>query len=60
MTFREIVRMRMGIGALLLCLSLFGGLALAVEGREMVAGLPAAEALRLGGIMYHKGLLPSG
>jgi len=60
MTFREIMRMRMGIGALLLSLSLFGGFALAVEGREMVAGLPAAEALRLGGVMYHKGLLPSG
>jgi Periplasmic binding protein len=54
------MNMRLGIGTLLLSLSLFAGLALAAEGRETVAGLPAAEALRLGEIMYHKGLLPSG
>jgi len=52
--------MRLGIGALLLSLSLFGGLSFAAEVRETVAGLPATEALRLGEIMYQKGLLPSG
>ena len=54
------MRMRLGIGALLLSLSLFGGLALAAEVQQTVAGLPATEALRLGEIMYQKGLLPSG
>jgi len=52
--------MRLGIMALLLSLSFSGGFALAADEREMVAGVPAAEALRLGEIMYHKGLLPSG
>jgi len=52
--------MRLGIMALLLFMSLSGGLALAADEREMVAGVPAAEALRLGEMMYHKGLLPSG
>jgi len=52
--------MRLVIMTLLLLLSLSGGLALAADEREMVAGVPAAEALRLGEMMYHKGLLPSG
>jgi Periplasmic binding protein len=60
MTFREVLRMRLVIGALLMSLSLFGGLSLAGEGGGTVAGLPAAEALRLGEIMYQKGVLPSG
>ena len=60
MTFRMSNRMKMGIGASLLCLSLFGGITLAAEGQATVAGLPAAEAYRLGEIMYQKGLLPSG
>jgi hypothetical protein len=60
MTFREKMRMRMGIAAVLLTLSIVGSLAVSVEGSETVAGLPAAEALRLGEIMYQKGLLPSG
>jgi len=52
--------MRLGIGILLLFMALLGDSVLAAEDRETVAGLPAAEALRLGGIMYHKGQLPSG
>jgi hypothetical protein len=52
--------MRSGIVALLLSLSLFTGLTQAADGEKMVAGFPAAEALRLGELMYHKGLLPSG
>lgn len=53
-------RMKAGIAGLLLTLSLSAGLSLAAESGEKVAGLPAAEAYRLGEAMYHKGLLPSG
>src|SRR5690242_8744716 len=48
------------VEAISLFLLLCGGLAGAANGPQMVAGLPAAEALRLGEDMYQKGLLPSG
>ena len=52
--------MRIGIGALLLTLLIFGGISLAAEGPATVGGYSPSEALRLGEVMYQKGLLPSG
>ena len=52
--------LRVLAGGALLSLLLFSGEAKGGEARETVAGLPAAEALRLGEAMYLKGVLPSG
>lgn len=60
MKLLEGTRMIKRIGALLLSLSIFGGVSQAAEYRETVAGYPAAEALRMGETMYQKGFLPSG
>lgn len=60
MIFRADMKVTLWVGALLLSLTLIESPARAAAGRETVAGLPAAEAFRLGEIMYQKGLLPSG
>lgn len=56
----KLQHIKMTLGALLLALALSAGVAAAAQAKGKVAGLPAAEALRLGETMYRKGLLPSG